>query len=92
MQTMVPIVTRAEAKAVTGKEWNKAALVRCAVKVAASELLGRHVDELCNLRQIPLSGGDEFYAMPARERREIRAGALMRIQKISKRYVYVRTL
>lgn len=89
MLTRVPIVNRAEARELTGKEWGKLALTVCAVKVAASELLGRHV---CDLHG-PLLEGQQFYAMPAdRARREVRAGRPLLLEKISKRYVYVRTL
>lgn len=93
MQTTVPIVSRAEMRAITGREWSKRKLIECAALIGASELLGRPVDELHNRTHFTLEGGDKVYAMPTdRHRREVRAGAELLIEKVSKRYVYMRTL
>ncbi len=93
MQTRVPIVSRAEMRSITGREWSKKRLIDCAMLTGASELLGRPVEQVFNASHYPPQDGDTIYALPLdRQRREVRAGAELLIEKVSKRYVYMRTL
>lgn len=86
MQTRVPIVSSAFERDLTGQKVHRMVRVMRAVMTGASELLGRHVEDLHP------SGDNTYYAMPKRERRERRAGMQVEVEKITKRFVYLKGL